>query len=68
MTAATKRLMTVAEAAALTPYGPRVLKQAIHATDPNAFPPPLKAKRGSKGQYLVTDKALDDWVESLPDA
>lgn len=63
-----KLLMTLAEAASETPYGPKVLRQAVHATDPESFPPPLKAKKGSRGEFLVTSRDLVAWVDSLKDA
>ena len=63
-----KALMTLKEAATETPYTEKLLRKAIHATDPGAFPPPLRAKAGSRGAYLITDRALREWIESLADA
>lgn len=63
-----KALMTLAEAAGETPYGVGVLRKAIHTTDPHSWPPPLRAKRGSRGQYTVTEPALRAWIDSLEDA
>lgn len=65
-----KALMSLEEAAAETPYSVKTLRRAIHTTDPDpdAFPPPLRAKRGSRGQYAVTEDALREWIESLKDA
>jgi predicted DNA-binding transcriptional regulator AlpA len=43
------------------------LRRAIHATDPTAFPPPLRAKSTSRG-FLILATELDRWLGSLPDA
>lgn len=61
------RLLTLAEAAALTPWAPGMLRKACHATDPNAVPPPLPAKRGPRGQLLILQSVLNHWMQSLPD-
>lgn len=62
-----KSLMTLAEAAAETPYGTKVLRAAI--TQPKDCKwPPLRAKRGSRDEYLVPLQALDAWIEALADA
>lgn len=61
-------LMTLAEAAAQTPFNPATLRRAIKTTDPSVFPPPLKAKQDGRGRYLITAKALTEWIESLEDA
>ena len=67
MTTATKLLMSLAEAASQTPYSTTVLRAAI--TQPKDCPwPPLKAKRGSRGEYLVPARSLEEWVDTLPDA
>lgn len=63
-----KALMTVAEVAAETPWGQGVIRDAIRSTDPSTFPPPLRAKRGPRGQYVVRDVDLVAWIESMPDA
>jgi predicted DNA-binding transcriptional regulator AlpA len=63
-----KLLLTIPEAASLTPFGDKTIRAAIKATDPAAFPPPLKAKRGSRGQYLVRVADLEAWIDSLQDA
>lgn len=48
------------------------IRRAIRATDPNAYPPPLPAKRmGSsdrKPSYRISHPALMAWFNSLPDA
>jgi pyrroline-5-carboxylate reductase len=62
-----KALMSLSEAAEQTPYGPRVLKAAI--TQPTGTTwPPLQAKQGSRGEYLIPAGALLEWIDSLPDA
>lgn len=63
-----KPLMTLDEAAAHVPFSKDTLRRAITTTDPHSFPPPLKGKRDSKGRYLVTDRALIAWIDSLPEA
>lgn len=44
------------------------LRKAIKQTDPEAFPPPLKAKVNGRGEYYILAKDLDDWLERWPDA
>ena len=47
------------------------LRKAIHATDPAAFPPPLRAKRKGTSEhapYYITPSELARWVDSWPDA
>ena len=63
-----KSLMSLEEAAAETPYTAKTLRRAIQTTDPKSFPPPLKAKRGARGAYAITDTALREWINSLKDA
>lgn len=53
------------------PVSEATLRRAIHTTDPNAFPPPLKAKRmgrGSNAKYVVWSEDLKAWHELLPEA
>lgn len=62
---------TVNHAAKAVDQSPVTIRRAIHSTDPNAFPPPLRAKRagtGDKAPYLIPRDALIAWVASLPDA
>lgn len=61
-------LMTLKEAAAFVPFSPEQLRQAVNATDPAAWPPPLKAKKGSRGQRLIQSKHFLAWMDNLPDA
>jgi hypothetical protein len=56
------------EAARIVPFSYDTLLRATRATDPAAFPPPLKAKRDSKGRILVKVSDLEAWHDSLPDA
>ena len=49
----------------------KTLRRAIAATDPAAFPPPLRAKRqGDKpnSEYRILHADLVAWAESLRDA
>lgn len=64
----TRVLLTVAEAAEATGCSQDTIRRAIRATDPQTFPPPLDAKLGAKGRYLILPAALEAWAESLKDA
>lgn len=58
-------------AAEMVSQSVKTLRRAIQATDPAAFPPPLKAKRQGKAKnaaYGITHTALMEWADSLPDA
>lgn len=49
----------------------KTLRRAVQATDPTAYPPPLRAKRKGKAKnaaYAITHDALVEWADSLPDA
>ncbi|MDR2722952.1 MAG: hypothetical protein LBB54_04415 [Cellulomonadaceae bacterium] len=64
---------TLKSLAAATPFSEKVLRQAVTATDPAVFPPPLKAKarldaKGRVLQYLIDPADYTDWFASLPDA
>lgn len=63
-----KAALSLDEAAAETPFSSKTIRRAIHATDPKVFPPPLRAKRGSRGSYVVLRDDLLEWLRSLPDA
>ena len=65
-----KILLDLQDAADRLPdgYGVDTLRAAIRQTDAAAFPPPLRAKRGKRGQYLILPAALDEWAEKFPDA
>lgn len=56
------------DAAVAVGFSIDTLKRAIRATDPAAFPPPLKAKRDSKGRLSVKVSDLEAWFDSLEDA
>ncbi|HEY9248908.1 MAG TPA: hypothetical protein VIO38_07240 [Rariglobus sp.] len=60
--------MSLREAAEQTPWkDTKVLRAAI--TQPKDCPwPPLAAKRGSRGEYLIPAHSLQEWIEALPDA
>lgn len=61
-----KPLMTVQEVLTLIPIGETLLRQCIHGQHETY--PPLRAKRGPRGQILITDEALREWINALPDA
>lgn len=63
-----KPLMTLAEAAGLTPYHPEHLRRCIKIKQPTPTMPALKAKRDGRGRYLITDKALQAWIDAHEDA
>lgn len=63
-----KALMSLAEVAEQTPWKVDTIRKAVRATDPNTFPPPLKAKIGPKGQYVVRREDFEAWIDGLGDA
>jgi hypothetical protein len=68
MTDDTPFAFRLADAAARTPFSVPTLRRAIQATDPTAFPPPLRAKKDSKGRLIILPRDLEEWLDSLPDA
>lgn len=51
-----------------TPFSASTYRRAItKAKDDGAFPPPLKAKRDSKGRAVVIVTDVLAWFELLPD-
>lgn len=74
MTPRTIDTLTLAQVASRTPFSVKQLKQAIKATDPEAWPPPLRAKvtsrngDGTPRQYVVREPDLIEWLDNLPDA
>lgn len=69
MKAPAERLaVTLKEATELVPFSEDTLDRATKATDPQAFPPPLRAKRDSRGRRVVLVRDLASWLDSLPDA
>jgi hypothetical protein len=68
-----KAAMSLDEAAAQTPFSAKTLRRAIQTTGVDAsgnptFPPPLPAKRGARGAYVVLAEDLQQWLRSLPAA
>lgn len=55
-------------AAAAVGFSTDTLRRAIQSTDPSAFPPPLRAKKDSKGRYSIKVVDLEAWFDSLEDA
>lgn len=58
----------LAEAAEIAGVAVSTLRRATKATDPKRFPPPLRAKRGTRGALLITADELVRWIDSLPEA
>ena len=63
-----KKLMSIDDVAEQTPWGRDTIRKAIRSTDPSSFPPPLKAKQGPRGQYVVRREDFEAWVDGLVDA
>lgn len=61
-------VVKIRDAAVMVSQSEDTIRRAIRATDPAAFPPPLKAKRGGRGEYLIRVADLDRWVDQLDDA
>ena len=67
----TRLLYSLQDAADQVSVSVQTLRRAIAATDPNAFPPPLKARRTGtekKPSYRIEHDELVAWVNSLPSA
>lgn len=65
-----KLLYTLAEAAEQVSVSQKTLSRAIKATDPNAYPPPLRAKNAGsdkKPSYRIPHDDLVAWADSLKD-
>ena len=61
----------LAKAAAMTGVSQNTIRRAVKATDPNSFPPPLRARKvgnGPSAKLIFTTGDLAAWVESFPDA
>ncbi|MBD7949626.1 hypothetical protein [Oerskovia rustica] len=73
-TATEQKAYSIAGVEAVTPFSQKQIRAAIRATDPAAWPPPLKAKvtsrnaDGTPRQYVVLEKDLDAWLENLDTA
>jgi hypothetical protein len=66
-----KTAYSIPEAAAETSVSEAIIRRALKATDPKAFPPPLRAKRlgnGSSAKQLIAGDELARWFASFPDA
>lgn len=63
-----KAAYTLEELAEVTPWSVSTFRRALKATNPREFPPPLTAKRDSKGKQAILHTELQRWLESLPDA
>ena len=61
----------IPEAAEVVSVSTATIRRAIKATDPTAFPPPLRAKNiGSdeRPDYRILHHALEAWAASFKDA
>lgn len=61
----------VTEAAEAAGVSQDIIRRALRATDPEASPPPLRAKRLStapNAPHLIAVDDLRDWIARLPDA
>lgn len=53
----------------VVPFSETTLRRAaFKPSDDGQFPPPLNAKRDSKGRLIVLRTELQRWLESLQDA
>lgn len=67
----TKLAYSIPDAAAECSVSEAVVRRALKATDPQGFPPPLRAKRvgnGKSAKHLIGDVELRRWFSSFPDA
>lgn len=53
------------EAAAATPFSEATIKRAIHATDPDVWPPRLPARQAGR-KFVVLREDLIAWLRSFP--
>lgn len=63
----TRILYTLSEAAEQVGLSVPTMRRAIKSTDPQAFPPPLRAKLAG-GSYRIAHDELERWAKSLTDA
>jgi hypothetical protein len=64
-----KLAYSLVEAAEVASVSEKTLRRAINATDPKAFPPPLRAKRmGTAGPQRILHADLEAWLEKWPAA
>ena len=67
----TRLLYTLSEAAEQVSVSVPTLRRAIAATNPDAYPPPLRAKNAGspkKPSYRIFHDELMAWAKSLKDA
>lgn len=63
-----KLVYTTAQAAHEAGVSTNFVRQAIHTTDPNAYPPPLTAHRngqGSRAHFRIRSEDLEDWLDRI---
>lgn len=68
MTAVAYRLK---EAAAATGVSVDLIRKALHTTDPEAWPPPLAARRighAANAPLVIEADVLRDWIARFPEA
>lgn len=66
-----KSSYSIPEAAVESGKSESTIRRAINTTDPNAFPPPLRAKRESdakNARKFILHPDLMAWLDSYPDA
>lgn len=73
MSAPDKIMVKVTEAAEMVSQSEATIKRAINTTGVDAdgkptFPPPLKAKRNSKGVLFIKVTELEAWADRFDDA
>lgn len=62
---------TVTEAASAAGVSEAVIRRALHATDPAAWPPPLRSKRighATNAPHLIPADWLRAWIDAFPEA
>ena len=64
---ADRLIVTLQQASDLTPYSVATLRKAV-LSDGSSWPPPLPAKRDSKGRITVKTADLLAWHDRMADA
>lgn len=60
------RWMTAKEASEVVPFSEITLKRCMKRAKPvEGELPPLRAKKDPQGRWIVTDKALEDWMNQV---
>lgn len=54
--------------AQVTPFGEKYIRQCIQSKGGPGDPPPLKAKRGPRGAFVITAAAANEWLDQHEDA